>query len=73
MEFNSITVPEGKVIKIFANNILIWKISSSTTILPLTNSPSEICGWWNNNLYQSTIAANVYTPAQYPAGWILIQ
>lgn len=31
------------------------------------------CGWWNNNLYQSTIAANVYTPAQYPAGWILIQ
>lgn len=31
------------------------------------------CGWWNNNLYQSTIAANVYTPDQYPAGWILIQ
>lgn len=31
------------------------------------------CGWWNDNLYQSTIAANVYTPAQYPAGWILIQ
>lgn len=30
-------------------------------------------GWWNDNLYQSTIAANVYTPAQYPAGWILIQ
>lgn len=31
------------------------------------------CGWWDNNLYQSVIAANVHTPAQYPAGWILIQ
>lgn len=27
------------------------------------------CGWWEDVLYKSTIAANVYTPAQYPAGW----
>lgn len=27
------------------------------------------CGWWNGTLYKSLIAANVYTPAQYPAGW----
>lgn len=27
------------------------------------------CGWWNDVLYRSTIAANVYTPTQYPAGW----
>ena len=27
------------------------------------------CGWWGDTLYRSTIAANVYTPEQYPAGW----
>lgn len=26
-------------------------------------------GWWKDVLYVSLIAANVYTPAQYPAGW----
>lgn len=26
-------------------------------------------GWWKDTLYRSLIAANVYTPAQYPAGW----
>ncbi|MCI6267408.1 MAG: hypothetical protein MR637_02105 [Clostridiales bacterium] len=26
-------------------------------------------GWWNGHVYRSTIAANVYTPAQYAAGW----
>lgn len=26
-------------------------------------------GWWNGHIYRSTIAANVYTPAQYAAGW----
>lgn len=26
-------------------------------------------GWWGDTLYKSLIAANVYTPAQYPAGW----
>lgn len=27
------------------------------------------CGWWEDELYESLIAANVYTPASYPAGW----
>lgn len=26
-------------------------------------------GWWNEHIYRSTIAANVYTPDQYAAGW----
>ena len=26
-------------------------------------------GWWGDELYESTINANVWTPAQYPAGW----
>lgn len=26
-------------------------------------------GWWGDKLYKSKIAANTYTPEQYPAGW----
>ena len=26
-------------------------------------------GWWGGKLYKSLLAANVYTPEQYPAGW----
>ena len=26
-------------------------------------------GWWQKHIYRSTIAANVYTPDQYAAGW----
>ena len=26
-------------------------------------------GWWDGVLYESLLAANVYTPAVYPAGW----
>jgi len=26
-------------------------------------------GWWGDELYESLIPANVYTPDQYPAGW----
>ena len=26
-------------------------------------------GWWNGAIYKSLIAANVYTPEAYPAGW----
>lgn len=26
-------------------------------------------GWWGDELYESLLEANVYTPAQYPAGW----
>lgn len=30
------------------------------------------CGWWGDVLYRSTIASNVYTPEQYPAGWVAV-
>lgn len=29
-------------------------------------------GWWQEHVYRSTIAANVYTPDQYAAGWELL-
>ena len=28
-------------------------------------------GWWHDEVYESQIDANVYTPEQYPAGWAL--
>lgn len=32
------------------------------------------CGWWTDGLlYRSKIAANVYTPEQYPDGWELVE
>ena len=31
------------------------------------------CGWWGEELYRSLINANVWTPAQYPAGWEIVQ
>ena len=30
------------------------------------------CGWWGDVLYRSKIAANVYTPDQYPQGWEVV-
>lgn len=30
-------------------------------------------GWWGDVLYKSLIAANVYTPEQYPAGWEAVE
>lgn len=30
-------------------------------------------GWWNGHIYRSTIAANVYTPDQYAAGWDMVR
>lgn len=30
------------------------------------------CGWWGDVLYRSLIAANTYTPEQYPAGWATV-
>lgn len=30
-------------------------------------------GWWQEHVYRSTIAANVYTPDQYAAGWELVR
>ena len=29
-------------------------------------------GWWDGHIYRSTIAANVYTPTQYAAGWEML-
>lgn len=29
-------------------------------------------GWWGEDLYESLIDANVYTPVQYPNGWKLV-
>ena len=30
-------------------------------------------GWWQEHVYRSTIAANVYTPTHYAAGWELVR
>lgn len=30
-------------------------------------------GWWKDVLYESTIAANVWTPDQYPGGWKVVE
>lgn len=30
-------------------------------------------GWWYGELYESTADNNVYTPAQYPANWKLVE
>lgn len=27
-------------------------------------------GWWKEELYKSLLEANVYTPEQYPTGWL---
>lgn len=29
-------------------------------------------GWWHDEVYESLLDANVYTPEQYPAGWTLV-
>ena len=29
-------------------------------------------GWWKDELYESRMAANVYTPDEYPSGWRLV-
>lgn len=39
------------------------------TITAGTAFALDECGWWEDKLYRSLIAANVYTPAAYPAGW----
>ena len=30
-------------------------------------------GWWKGVLYESLMAANVYTPDQYPSGWKVVE
>lgn len=43
------------------------------TITAGTAFAQDECGWWNGVLYRSLIAANVYTPAAYPAGWAVVE
>lgn len=31
------------------------------------------CGWWEDELYRSKVDNNVYTPAQYPLNWELVE
>ena len=44
----------------------IPEVITSTTAFALGE-----CGWWNDELYESIIPANTYTPEQYPHGWKL--
>lgn len=39
------------------------------TITAGTAFAMDELGWWGDMLYRSKLAANVYTPEQYPAGW----
>lgn len=39
------------------------------TITAGTAFAMDECGWWGDTLYRSKLAANVYTPEQYSAGW----
>ena len=39
------------------------------TITVTTAFANDECGWWSDVLYRSLVAANVYTPAQYPDNW----
>ena len=42
------------------------------TITVTTAFAKDECGWWQGVLYRSRVAANVYTPAQYPDNWEVI-
>lgn len=42
------------------------------TITAGTAFALDECGWWNGVLYRSKLAANTYTPDQYPRGWELV-
>lgn len=46
---------------------IIPEIITATTAFSL----GEV-GWWKNEKYVSKLAANVYTPEQYPDGWELV-
>lgn len=49
-----------------------YRIIPSVITAGLTFAQGE-CGWWNGVLYRSKIAANTYTPDQYPAGWEIVE
>lgn len=42
------------------------------TITVGTAFAKDECGWWEDTLHKSLIDANVYTPAQYAAGWEVV-
>lgn len=48
-----------------------YRIIPATITAGLAFAEGE-CGWWNGVLYKSLIAANVYTPEQYSAGWQVV-
>lgn len=58
----------------------IWKelnYKDGYRIIPETITVTEAFalsekGWWNDELYESLLDSNVYTPAQYAAGWKLV-
>ena len=47
-------------------------------VIPATITAGEAfakgeLGWWHDEVYESLIDANVYTPEQHPAGWELVR
>lgn len=42
------------------------------TITATAAFQKDECGWWEDVLYKSLIPSNVFTPAQYPAGWEVV-
>lgn len=44
------------------------RIIPETITVGLSFALGEL-GWWDGKVYKSMLAANVYTPEQYPAGW----
>lgn len=48
-----------------------YRIIPDTITVGLAFGMDE-CGWWGDVLYRSKMAANVYTPEQYHAGWEIV-
>lgn len=48
-----------------------YRIIPSTITVTTAFSLGEY-GWWNEVLYKSLIDNNVWTPAEYPAGWEIV-
>ena len=46
-----------------------YRIIPTTITVGTAFAKDELC-WWKDVLYKSLIDANVYTPEQYPAGWV---
>lgn len=43
------------------------------TISVATMFAKDELGWWNDILYKSLVDANIYTPDQYAANWIVVE